>query len=122
MAQQAIVAHFENRSEADAAASALVSDGLPPDAIQLLPKQGSTYTRNSTDTAYDHRRDEGGFWASLGNLALPDEDRYSYAEGMSRGGVTLAVTTDPAHYDRMALLPEQHGAIDLDAREAEWRL
>ena len=95
MAQQTIVAHFDSRSEADAAASALVSDGLPRDAIQLLPEQGSSYTRKATDTAYDHRRDEGGFWASLGNLALPDEDRYSYAEGMSRGGVTLAVTTDP---------------------------
>lgn len=121
MVQQTIVAHFDSRSEADAAAAALVSEGLSRDAIQLLPEQSSTYTRSTSETSYDHRRDEGGFWASLGNLALPDEDRYSYAEGMSRGGVTLAVSTDPSLYDSVAQLLEQYGAVDLDAREAEWR-
>jgi uncharacterized protein (TIGR02271 family) len=121
MAQQTIVAHFDSRSQAEIAQAALVSEGVAASAVTMLPDEGSSYTRSTSETAYDHRRDQGGFWASLGNLMLPDEDRYTYAEGMSRGGVTLAVTTDDAHYDRVAQILEHNGAVDLDAREAEWR-
>ena len=42
----------------------------------MLPEAESTgYTRSSTTTAYDYNKDEGGFWASLGDLFLPDDDR-----------------------------------------------
>ncbi len=121
MAQQTIVAYFDSRSEAEIAQAALAAEGINAGSIQLLPAEGSTYARGASETSYDHRRDEGGFWASLGDSVLPDEDRYTYAEGMSRGGVTLTVTTDETHYDRVASLLERNGAVDLDAREAEWR-
>jgi len=40
---------------------------------------------------------------------------------MSRGGVALSVTADEARYDRAAEILERNGAVDIDAREAEWR-
>jgi uncharacterized protein (TIGR02271 family) len=121
MAHQTIVAYFDTRSEAETAQAALAAEGIDAGSIQLLPETGSTYARGGSETAYDHRRDEGGFWGSLGGLSLPDEDRYTYAEGMSRGGVALSVTTDDARYDRVAEILERNGAVDLDTREAEWR-
>ncbi|MBP1807650.1 YsnF/AvaK domain-containing protein [Rubellimicrobium aerolatum] len=121
MAQQTIVAYFDSRSEAKAARNALVADGVPASAITLLPEDDSTYTRDASAAAYDHRRDEGGFFASLGNLFLPDEDRYAYAEGLSRGGIALSVMTDDANYGRVADLLERSGADNIDEREAEWR-
>src|SRR5215210_3554917 len=52
---------------------------------------------------------------------LPEEDRYAYAEGMSRGGVTLAVTAEEGQIDRVSEIAERHGAVDMDEREASWR-
>src|SRR5215207_132260 len=122
MAQQTILVHFDSRSDAQAAMDALVQAGIGRHAIRMLPEAETTsYTRSSTTTAYDHRRDEGGFWASLGDLFLPDEDRYAYAEGMSRGGVTLAVTAEEGQIDRVSELAERHGAVNMGEREASWR-
>lgn len=123
MALQNIVAYFDARSEAEAAKQALVSQGISASAIKLLPEEGPTsgYTRSTTETSYDHRADAGGFWASLGDLFLPDEDRYSLAEGMSRGGVALSVTADEADYDHVDAILDQCGADDIGAREAEWK-
>jgi uncharacterized protein (TIGR02271 family) len=97
------------------------ADGLSPSSIRLLPEQGSSYKRPTTETAYDHQRDEGGFWNSLSDFALPDEDRYIYAEGMSRGGIALAITADEANYDRISDIIERYGSIDVDALEADWK-
>ena len=122
MAHQKILMHFDSRSDAQAAMDALVQAGIGRGSIRMLPEAETTgYTRSSTTTAYDHRKDEGGFWASLGDLFLPDEDRYAYAEGMSRGGVTLAVTAEEGQIDRVTEIAERHGAFDMDEREATWK-
>src|SRR5829696_1956744 len=122
MAQQTIVLHFDSRSDARKARDALVQAGIGLSSIRMLPEAETTsYTRSSTTTAYDHGKDEGGFWASLGDLFLPDEDRYAYAEGMSRGGVTLAITAEGGQIDRVSEIAERHGAVDMAEREATWK-
>ncbi|WP_191059051.1 YsnF/AvaK domain-containing protein [Geminicoccus harenae] len=120
MAQQTIVAHFDNRSDAQQAVDALVQAGISQTSITLLPENEAAYQQTNT-ASYDHGRDEGGFWTSLGNLMLPDEDRYAYAEGMSRGGVTLSVMTDDAQLEQVADIIERYGAVDMDEREASWK-
>src|SRR5918997_3637781 len=122
MVQQTIVLHFDSRSDAQKARDALVQAGIGLSSIRMLPEAETTsYTRSSTTTAYDHGKDEGGFWASLGDLFLPDDDRYAYAEGMSRGGVTLAVTAEEGQIDRVSDIAERYGAVDMEEREASWR-
>src|SRR5829696_5180984 len=122
MAQQTIVLHFDSRSDARKARDALVQAGIGLSSIRMLPEAETTsYTRSSTTTAYDHGKDEGGFWASLGDMLLPDDDRYAYAEGMSRGGVTLAITAEGGQIDRVSEIAERHGAVDMNEREASWR-
>jgi uncharacterized protein (TIGR02271 family) len=122
MTQQTILMHFDSRSDAQKAMDALIQAGIGRGSIRMLPEAETTgYTRSSTASSYDHRKDEGGFWASLGDMLLPDEDRYAYAEGMSRGGVTLAVTAEEGQIDRVSEIAERHGAVDMGEREATWR-
>jgi uncharacterized protein (TIGR02271 family) len=122
MAQQLVVAHFDNRAEAQRALDAVVAAGIDRASIRLLPEtEAAGYTRQDTASSYDRSRDEGGFWSSLGTLFMPDEDRYAYSEGMSRGGITLSVTTDEAQASRVADILEHHGAVNMEERETAWR-
>jgi uncharacterized protein (TIGR02271 family) len=122
MAQQTILMHFDSRSDAQKATDALAQAGVSRGSIRMLPEAETTgYKRTSTTSSYDHEKDEGGFFASLGDMFLPDEDRYAYAEGMSRGGVTLSVTADEGQIERLSEIAERYGAVDMDERETTWR-
>lgn len=122
MSQQTLTAFFDSRSEANTAVESLVAAGIMRSHITIVPgnESGAT-TATSTTTSYDRDRDEGGFWASLKDLFLPDEDRYTYAEGLNRGGVIVTAKVDDSHADRAADILEEHGSVDLDDRETSWR-
>jgi hypothetical protein len=62
-----------------------------------------------------------GFWESLGDLFLPDEDRYTYAEGLRRGGYLVTVRASDAEYDRALDILDDEGTIDVEERAASWR-
>ncbi|GLC62002.1 hypothetical protein PLESTB_001828800 [Pleodorina starrii] len=50
------------------------------------------------------------------------EDRYTYAEGLSRGGVLVTVTgLTAAHYDQVLDILDDEGTVDLAEREESWR-
>jgi hypothetical protein len=61
------------------------------------------------------------FWAALKNFFMPDEDRYTYAEGLSRGGVMLGLQTEETSAARMEDILENVGAVNMHEREASWR-
>lgn len=112
-----ITAFFDDRASATRAANALVEAGIQRSMIRMTPETDATTT---TTTMTDDRNK--GFWASLGDLFLPDEDRHTYAEGLNRGGVLLAVTTTAGHtQSQIVEILESHGAVDLDEREEAWR-
>ena len=115
---QTITALFDNRAQAEAAQSKLVAAGIPQSAIRLV---AGTQTAQTSTTGYDHARDEGGFWGSLKEFLMPEEDRYTYSEGLSRGGTMLSASVDDAHVDTAMDILEQNGSVDLDEREATWR-
>jgi uncharacterized protein (TIGR02271 family) len=120
MTDQTIVAHFQSRAEAEDAREALMEEGVEDGAIRLYPEAvPEGYSRSAS--SYDAATDQGGFWSALANLFLPDEDRYAYAEGMSRGGTTLSVTTSAANADSVSDILERYGALDMDEQEAKWR-
>lgn len=107
-----ITAFFDTAGSADRAEKDLIDAGIPG---RHITKSGSGVTE--TAEPVEHR----GFWESLKDLFLPDEDRYSYAEGLRRGGYLLRVETDEANYTRVADILDTDGAIDMDRREDEWR-
>ena len=62
-----------------------------------------------------------GFWASLKEFFLPEEDRHLYAEGLRRGGFAVSVQTDGAAYDSVLDILDRDGAVDMEERAAGWR-
>lgn len=85
-------------------------------------------TGTSTSSGYSTTSTSGtttsggtGFWESLKDMFLPEEDRHVYAEGLSRGGYLLTVTTTEANYERILDILEHEGTVDVSQRESEWR-
>ena len=106
-----VTAFFDTQDMADKARTDLVSAGVSPDAISVVGGMNSGAA--STD--------EGGFWHALKEFFVPDEDRYTYAEGLRRGGFALSVKTDDTTYDRAMDILDADGAVDIDEREKSWR-
>ena len=113
-----ITAFFDSRSDADEAVARLRALGISEDAIRLVPG----YERD-TDTATDNLYDRPGegFWDSLRDFFLPDDDRDTYAEGLRRGGVLVTVTAGDEWHDRALDILDDEGTIDIDERAESWR-
>jgi len=113
-----ITAFFDNRDDAQEAVDALRAQGVASSDIEMIagnnPETGPESTENRP------YQDEG-FWASLSNLFMPDEDRYTYAEGLQRGGYLVTVQTTSADYDAILAILDREGSVDLDERSSGWR-
>ena len=78
---------FDTRAEADAVVAHLKQhDGIDASRISV---HGS-----DTGTAATATTEDRGFWASLKDLFIPDEDRYAYSEGIRRGGYVVSAEVD----------------------------
>ncbi len=122
MTQQTITALFDTRAEATQAIEELVKAGIPRTTIKLMPEDDFPSASNTaTRESYDFTRDEKGFWATLSDFFMPDEDRYTYAEAMHRGSIMVSVTVDEAQATRAEDILEKYGTINIDEREASWR-
>lgn len=108
-----ITAFFDTRASADKAVADLAAAGIP--------KQHITVTGSGTTAGATSVEGDKGFWDSLKDLFLPDEDRSVYAEGLRRGGFMVAVRSEEATYNRVLDILDQDGAVDLQQREASWR-
>ncbi len=118
MTTRTLTAMFPSQSEAERAGQMLVSElKLDSAMIQTSPGAGVT------DTGYDKTKpyEEKGFFGSLKNIMVPDEDRYAYAEGLRRNNVLLTAQVDEVHVNRAADILESAGAVNLDEQEATWR-
>jgi uncharacterized protein (TIGR02271 family) len=120
-AHRMVTAFFDSRSDAEEAISRLHTAGIPRDGIRLTSsgerdnsRSGSTGTKSVGDASI-------GLWESLRDLFLPDEDRHTYAEGLSRGGYLVAVQTSDADYERVIDILDDEGTIDIDERASSWR-
>jgi len=115
MNNRTIVAFFDSREAAQRTIEKLVRAGVARTDINMVEGERKTKaTSASTDT-------DMGFWESLKELFLPEEDRYSYAEGLRRGGYLVSVRTSDARYGQVLDILDDEGAIDMDQREAAWR-
>jgi uncharacterized protein (TIGR02271 family) len=107
---------FDSQGDAQRAVDRLIEAGIPASSIRLVP--GYENDTSVTDRKEQHK----GFFASLADLFMPDEDRYTYAEGLSRGGyMVVASNLDATYYDRAVDILDDEGSIDLDEREQTWR-
>lgn len=119
-ANRTLSAMFDTRAEADRAVSALSAAGIAD--VVLTGDTNEGYGSVQRDLSVDTRHHERGFFESIGDFFFPEEDRYAYAEGLNRGGYLVTVTnlTDAQYSTALDILDDE-GAVDLDARETEWR-
>ncbi len=111
-----VSAFFDTHGAAQKATDDLIAAGIPRDRIALTAGQDAGAAATTVDTS-----DDKGFWASLKELFLPDEDRNTYAEGLRRGGYLLAVRVGDADHDRVLDIMDTDGAVNMEERETEWR-
>jgi uncharacterized protein (TIGR02271 family) len=112
-----VTALFDTRSEAEAAKTRLTSSRIDADRVRIIDKESSgSYGSGSAGDAGDQ-----GFWASLKELFMPDEDRHAYGEGISRGGYLLCAQVDEDEADEAIQILDQSNSVDFDSRQEEWR-
>jgi len=120
--RRTVTAFFDRRADAEDAVRRLESAGVPRDSIRLVPGN----ERDSDEPGNSPRASilgdaSIGFWESLRDLFLPDEDRHTYAEGLRRGGFLLSVNATDAEYERVLDILDDEGTIDMDERADAWR-
>lgn len=111
-----ITAMFDNRAEAEAAQERLRSARVDADNINIHDKSSEGFRQEGYST-----HDDRGFWGTIKNAFLPDEDRHTYEEGLRRGGVLLTADVDDDCIDDAVRVLEQAGSIDIDDRSKQWR-
>lgn len=117
-----VTAMFDNAAEAERAIARLRSAGVPDSAIRHTQGSSSGYTGSVDYSDTTYRDQHKGFWDSLADFFFPEEDRYTYAEGLARGSHMVTVTNfDAGLYDTVVDILDDEGSVDLDARESEWR-
>ncbi len=118
MTTRTLTAMFKTRADAEKAGQMLASQlHLTQGTIRVSPGASSTDAGYNKADPYA----EKGFFGSIKDMLLPEEDRYAYAEGMRRGAVLLNATVDESQVTQASSVLEQSGALDLDAQEASWR-
>jgi len=107
-----VTAFFDSRAEAEQARQRLSQSSIDADRVRIIDKneQGSGSTG-----------DGGGFWSSLKDAFLPDEDRHAYGEGINRGGFLLCAEVDENEADEAIRILDQDDAVDFDQRQDQWR-
>src|SRR3712207_2689313 len=115
--QRMVTAFFDSRTDAEEAIARLEAAGIARGDIRLMPGHERDADRGSTSVGQATE----GFWESLRDLFLPDEDRHVYAEGLNRGGYLMSVSVTDAQYERALDILDDEGTIDMDERAASWR-
>ena len=111
-----ITAMFDTRADAEAAKERLKAANVDAGHIHVHDKSSAGYSEQGYSTHEDH-----GFWSSVKNAFLPDEDRHTYEEGVRRGGAVLTADVDDDDVSRAVQVLEEAGSVDIDDRASQWR-
>lgn len=112
-----VSAMFDSQAEAQRAVERLSQAGISSERIRQVA--GGSDTASRAGTVEDRNK---GFWDGLEDFFFPDEDRYSYAEGLSRGGYLVTVTgLSGTDYETALDILDDEGSINLEEREESWR-
>lgn len=126
-ANRTLTAFFDQRTDAEQAISRLVQSGIARSDINLVEGETKSTTTStsamstSATTGTHSGYEETGFWATLSNLFMPDEDRHTYAEGLRRGGYLVSLQPTEAQYAKALDILDDEGTIDIDQRASEWK-
>ena len=111
-----ITALFDSRAEAEAAKARLCAGRIDADHVHIHDKSSSGHKESGYSTHEDR-----GFWDTIKNAFVPDEDRHTYEEGVRRGGALLTADVDDDCVDEAVRILEEANTVDIDDRSGEWR-
>lgn len=116
LGHRTVTAFFDGESDANTAVKSLYNAGIDKASVRLVEGRGGALEERV------HAEVHKGFLQSLSDFFMSDEDRHSYAEGLSRGGYLVTVTglDDTTYSDAVDIL-DREGAVNFDEREEEWR-
>ncbi len=113
--RQTVTAFFETQADADHAKADLLAAGFAEADIHVVTGEAAR------KQAAPHK-DVGVLKALLDIFVfMPTDDRATYAEGLDRGGIALAVHTGADGYERAIDILDRDGAVNLDERETAWK-
>jgi uncharacterized protein (TIGR02271 family) len=119
-----VTAMFDTRQEAEAAKARLQSSNIDADRVRIIDKtddSGSSSYGSGSTSATSTDGENRGFFSSLTNMFLPDEDAHAYSEGINRGGFLLCAQVDEHEADEAVRILEDSSSVDFDSRQDEWR-
>lgn len=108
-----VSAFYESRASADAHRHQLEAIGVPSSDITIVEGADAS----EPNRAYE----EKGFFESIGDFIMGDDDRHVYNEGLRRGGYLLTARVDADHYDAAVTALDTDEAVDMDERSESWR-
>lgn len=109
-------AFFDTREAAEEAAGQLRRIGLLDSNIGLTG--GEEFSAPMEAGAPEPK----GFWESISDFLLSDDESATYSEGLRRGGYILSVRDVPdAQFDAVVDILDAEGSVDLDERSESWR-
>lgn len=127
---QTLAAVFDRRDAAEQARQKLIAAGYGSERIRLNDTSsdysGAPTTSPGTISAAEAARDDEGFVASIkhffADLFGSHDDRYVYAEAVSRGHVVLTLEgASDAEIDRASDIVEDFGPINIEEHSEQWR-
>jgi stress response protein YsnF len=109
---------YESQSEAEAAKARLSQSSIDADRIRIVDKSSSGSSSEGHMQGTTHGQ---GFWASVKEAFMPDDDRAGYEEGIRRGHYLLCAQVEEDRADEAIQILEQTNSIDFDDRQQQWR-
>jgi hypothetical protein len=109
-----VTAFFDSRDHAEMALARLRDYGITDTDLTVSPDAGPTQTETTQEP-------ETGFWAFLKEVFGAAPEYPSYREGLRRGGIMIVAHVDEARLERACDILDEHGSVDLDEREQQWR-
>ncbi len=106
---------FDREADATAAQAELRALGIvPTDEVNISGK-------NAAGLSPDRSSESHGFWHSLKNVFVSNEDRPVYEEGVRQGGWLLTINVDEANADRVHDWLEGSNAVNVEERTRQYR-
>lgn len=115
-----ITAMFDSRGEAESARDRLSASNIDANRVRIIDQNSSGSSGSSSSSTSGSGQTEG-FWGSLKDLFVPDEDRHAYGEGIRRGGYMLVAEVDEHEADEACRILDQASSVDFEQRQSEWR-
>lgn len=109
-------AMYERREDAERVQAELGRLGIIDTDGAGIHDQQSTGLKSESQNSENE-----GFFGSLRDMFVSDEDSQTYGEGIRRGHYLLTVNTDEQNADRVHDMLENSNAVDVDEKASSWR-